>query len=151
MSWDNELMFSDAQPMDGTAGITSLQSVDLAPLQDVLGRNVGVGVTCFVEVYGEVVTGALTGTLSVSLVTDADPTLGSTTTLFTRAGLAIPTATGQKAAIFKFQLPIFFDYERYIGIGYIPNTDWNNNLLITAGITLVPTQLRNYGSGMNFN
>lgn len=151
--FDNELMFADGLAMDGTAEIKTsdgVQAVDLYPLTAMLGRNIGVGTSVYIEVYGAVVTGTLTGTLTITLYTDADLQMGSPTTLWSKASLAIPTATGAKALIHKMPFPIYPNLERYVALSFTPSADWNNNLLIYAGVTIAAPNLRAVGSGMNF-
>lgn len=152
--FDHELMFADGLAIDGTSEMKTtdgIQAIDLYPLQDMLGRNVGVGSPVYIEVYGVVVTGALSGTLTITLYTDSDLQMGSPTTLWSKASLAIPTATGAKALIHKMPLVIYPNLERYISLSYTASADHNSNLLIYSGITICAPNLRAVGSGMNFN
>lgn len=161
MGWNHDLMFSDAQALTGTGTQLSTQSIPLTPLQDMTGRNIGVGTPLFIEVYGTMSGGTGSGTFLIELVTTTDAALtGSLVVLMDNQGVGasaaatIPnlgvTTDGTSAALWKVPLPIFTDYKKYLGLRYTNSVSMASHLLITAGITMVPTSLRAVGSGMNF-
>lgn len=161
MGWNHDLMFSDGQTLSGTSAVLSTQSIPLTPLQDMNGRNIGVGTPLFVEVYGTMTGGTGSGTFLIELVTTTDEALtGSLVILDTNRGIGLSVAAtipnlgvtidGTSAALWKWPLPIFTDYKAYLGLRYTCSVDMTNKLSIVAGITMVPTSLRAVGSGMNF-
>lgn len=150
--WDEELMFSDGQAIATSAATLCLQSVDLAPLEHALGRNVGVGTPLFVEVYGYwsgIVAG---GSFTFGFVTDDNEGLASATNIFTDLNLAVPTVLNVPIRLALIPVPVSPNLERYIGLQYtFSAADATHIMNVTSGVTLCPTQLRNYGNNLKIS
>ena len=152
---DNQLMFADGFALTGTAELlttTGLQAIDTYPIQDALGRQLGVGGGLFVEVWGLAdATGASAHTLTIKLYTDADLQMGSAVLLWSHASITGLTTANSYGLLAQFPLPIDGTYERYLALSFQPTVSPASLVTVKAGITMCPTSLRAYGSGMNFN
>lgn len=113
-----------------------------APLGDVIDLGTGgqkVGSGDYDDFYVSVDT-AITGATSVEfkLVSDAqDPIVAATATVHGSTG-AIPVAQLTEGAVFSFQLPKGFNYERYLGlvvvvVGTVTAGKINSGLAAEAG------------------
>lgn len=157
MGWDNETMFSDGQSVTGTAAILSAQSVNLGPLNsDITGRNIGVGTSLWIEVYGSAAASStISGTMTLEVITTTDDQLtAGLVVVWSKASLALPNPAGGaavKANIWKLPMPILPNLLGYLGLRYTFTSSPASNLTLTSGITSIPAALRAVGSGMNFN
>lgn len=138
---------------DNTALNTGLAGSYIIGNQVDLGvaRNVGVGVgegqLFLVVTVQTTATSAGAATLTIDLVGDSDPALGSPTVLVSSAAIAVASLV-QGALVAVVALPISDTYERYLGIQQRTGTAAFTAGNINAFLTTTPPARRAYPDGI---
>lgn len=128
MYMDKQNLFSEAQAITVTA--VSTNAIDLRAVAPDIGTGENLYIVITVD---ETFDTATTSNLTVTLVTDADPALGSATIVATYPVFADTVLTAGREPIYLRIPP--GTYERYIGLTYTVSATMTAGK-VTAGIVL---------------